>query len=75
MILDAKIKMGHQKCSEIRRNFDATVDGIPRWSRRVSDHDRDLLVQALADLELLYSVVHESGNMETVRAATEKPES
>ncbi len=43
--------------NEMRKNFDEAVDGMPRWRKRLSDKDRDCLVQALSDLELLLGIV------------------
>lgn len=61
--------MAIQKRNEIKRNFDATIAALPRWAKRIGEQDRDLLVQSLADLELLYTAVNEYERTEQVRAA------
>ena len=68
MLLSSERPMARQKCDDIADNLKAVVNSIPLWGRRVSAGDRDRLIQALADLELLYNTVREFKHNNELRA-------
>lgn len=74
MLISPERPLAMQKMNEIKRNLRATVNALPRWGGRISEVDRDLLIQALADLELLYTIIVEETNKETVYAAAREKE-
>lgn len=74
MMISPERPLAMQKMAEIKQNLRATVDALPRWGGRISEADRDLLIQALADLELLYATIGEHTNHETVYAAAREKE-
>lgn len=59
MLLGAKERLAERRMALIKRTLNKAIEGIPRWSRRVSDMDRDILIQALSDLEHLHDIVGE----------------
>ena len=65
-------KMGLQKHKEIKRNLDAVIVALPSWGQRINEHDRNLLIQAMADLELLHAAIVGGSNNEMVRDGVKK---
>ena len=68
MFLDTDRLMKRQR-RMVQRNLTKVVKAMPRWTARLNSEDRDILVQALSDLEFYLAVLKDDVNQEKVEEA------
>jgi len=69
MLYGVEKRLAMRRMIEIKKNLGNAVGAIPRWGGRISDKDRDALIQVLADLEHLHAIINEDDYKGMVRAA------